>query len=182
MRDAKTVIETVLTARRHDIEKYALTVEGIKKGDITKDRAYQRNYNGFYRVRRGADWQKVYYEIFEREKNNEPHFDKILTEIYDRTGNTEMSFTSKMVHSIDTNKPIWDQYVLANLGLELKVYNPVKRINKAIELYSEIEEWYRDFIDTDEAHQWIQEFDKALNEYSWISDTKKIDFILWGMR
>ena len=166
MRDAKTVIETVLTVRRHDIEKYALTVEGIKKGDITKDRAYQRNYNGFYRVRRGADWQKVYYEIFEREKNNEPHFDKILTEIYDRTGNTEMSFTSKMVHSIDTNKPIWDQYVLANLGLELKVYNPVKR----------------NFIDTDEAHQWIQEFDKALNEYSWISDTKKIDFILWGMR
>lgn len=47
MRDAKTVIETVLTARRHDIEQYALTVEGIKKGDITKDRAYQRNYNGF---------------------------------------------------------------------------------------------------------------------------------------
>lgn len=93
-----------------------------------------------------------------------------------------MSFTSKMVHSIDTNKPIWDQYVLANLSLELKVYNPVKRINKAIELYSEIEEWYRDFIDTDEAHQWIHEFDKALNEYSWISATKKIDFILWGMR
>lgn len=109
MRDAKTVIETVLTARRYDIEKYALTVEGIKKGDITKDRAYQRNYNGFYRVRRGADWQKVYYEIFEREKNNEPHFDKILTEMYERTGNTEMSFSSKMVHSIDTNKPIWDQ-------------------------------------------------------------------------
>lgn len=57
-----------------------------------------------------------------------------------------------------------------------------KQGNKAIELYSEIEEWYRNFIDTDEAHQWIQEFDKALNEYSWISDTKKIDFILWGMR
>ncbi len=109
MQDVKTVIETVLTARLKDIAKYALTIEGIKKGDISQDRAYQRNYNGFYRVRRGADWQKIYYEIFEREKKNEPHFDKILTEMYERTGNTEMSFSSKMVHSIDTNKPIWDQ-------------------------------------------------------------------------
>lgn len=182
MKDGKTVIETVLTMRRKDIAKYALTIEGIKKGDITKDRAYQHNYNGFYRVRRGADWQKVYYEIFEREKNNEPHFDKILTEIYDRTGNTEMSFTSKMVHSIDPNKPIRDQYVLANLGLELKVYNPIKRITKAIELYSKIDEWYRDFIDTDEARQWIQEFDKTFSEYAWMSPTKKIDFVLWAMR
>ena len=182
MQDAKTVIESVLTTRRKDIDKYALTIEGIKKGDITQDRAYQRNYNGFYRVRRGADWQKVYYEIFEREKNNEPHFDKILTEIYERTGNTGMSFSSKMVHSIDTNKPIWDQYVLSNLGLELKVCNPVKRIKKAIELYSRIEEWYRDFIDTDEARQWIQEFDEKFSEFAWISPTKKIDFVLWATR
>ena len=57
MQDVKTVIETVLTARLKDIAKYALTIEGIKKGDISQDRAYQRNYNGFYRVRRGAEAQ-----------------------------------------------------------------------------------------------------------------------------
>ena len=36
--------------------------------------------------------------------------------LYVETGNIEASFSSKMIATIDSDKPIWDQYVLQNMS------------------------------------------------------------------
>ena len=47
-----------------------------------------------------------------------------------------------MIATIDPDKPIWDQYVLQNLGLELKGKNPRERVENAILIYDRNETWY----------------------------------------
>ena len=102
--------------------------------------------------------------------------------LYVETGNIEASFSSKMIATIAPNKPIWDQYVLQNLGLELKGKNSRERVENAILIYDRIETWYRDYLATEEARRNIVEFDRWLPSYSWIPEIKKIDYLLWSRR
>lgn len=102
--------------------------------------------------------------------------------LYVETGNIEASFSSRMIATIDSDKPIWDQYVLQNLGLELKGKNPRERVENAILIYDRIERWYKDYLTTEEARKNIKEFDRWLPSYSWIPDIKKIDYLLWSKR
>ena len=49
-------------------------------------------------------------------------------------------------------------------------------------LYARIVNWYADYLTTDEARENIGEFDWLLPEYACISETKKIDCLLWSKR
>ncbi len=168
-----------LAARAYDVGRYFVTIDQV---DNCRSRNYQRNFNRFYRVRRGVEWQSVYYEILLREYGNKPSFAQIITEMYERTGNVEPSFSSKLVATLDTDKPVWDKYVLMNLGKTLTGTKKEVRLNNAIALYRDIEEWYNTFLSTKEAKQWISLFDEKLTDFVWLSPTKKIDLILWSMR
>lgn len=168
-----------LTARAYDIGRYLVTIEQVEN---CRSRDYQRNFNRFYRVRRGAEWQSVYYDILFREYGNKPSFAQVITELYERTGNIEPSFSSKLVATLDTDKPVWDKYVLANLGKKLTGTINEVRLKNAVALYKAIEEWYSTFLSTEEAKQWISLFDEKLADFVWLSPTKKIDLILWSMR
>ena len=86
-----------------------------------------------------------------------------------------------MYSTLNVDKPIWDQFVLKNLKLEL-IGKGKKRLENAINLYENIEERYKYFLETDNGKKCIAAFDKALPSYSWISNTKKIDCFLWAKR
>lgn len=168
-----------LAARAYDIGRYFVTIDQVAN---CRSRDYQRNFNRFYRVRRGAEWQSVYYDILFREYGNKPSFAQVITELYEQTGNIEPSFSSKLVATLDTDKPVWDKYVLANLGKKLTGSSKEVRLKNSISLYQEIEEWYRAFLSIEEAKQWISLFDEKLTDFIELSPTKKIDLILWSMR
>ena len=55
-------------------------------------------------------------------------------------------------------------------------------MHNAVLLYDRIVNWYTDYLTTDEARENIGEFDRLLPEYTWVSDTKKIDCLLWSKR
>ena len=87
-----------------------------------------------------------------------------------------------MLATIDASKPIWGQYVLQNLGLELMGKTQEEKLQNAVILYDQIVNWYTDYLTADEARENIMEFDRLLPEYAWVSDTKKIDCLLWSKR
>lgn len=173
---AQSVLETQL-ARSLGLDRY----EEIMHGDPSSA-VFQRLFNGYYRIRRNEKWRQAYYSLFIQAKANDFSFEKIITELYRLTGNVEASFSSKMLATIDASKPIWDQYVLQNLGLELVGKTQDEKLHNAIVLYSAIIDWYAGYLATDEAKQNIKEFDLLLPRYSWISNIKKIDCLLWSMR
>ncbi|MBR6816344.1 MAG: hypothetical protein IKM60_02435 [Clostridia bacterium] len=164
------------------LDKYRFIMEQVKQTDISKNAAFQRTYNGFYIVRRNEAWRKQYYGYFEKIKYEQPVFENILTYLYEKTGNIEPSFSSKMLATISPEKPIWDRYVVTNLGLELTGSTKEQKLCNAIALYSDIEAWYDAFLQTDKAKECIQTFDRLLPTYAWLTDIKKVDTILWSIR
>ena len=160
------------------LDRYAEIMHGYPTSS-----EFQRAFNGYYRIRRNEDWRNRYYALFRiaRERNYTT-FRQIITKLYKLTGNVEASFSSKMLHTLDPSKPIWDQYVLQNLGLVLTGKTQEEKIENAIVLYKQIEKWYEDYLKTQEAQENIAVFDQMLPDYAWISDVKKIDCLLWSKR
>lgn len=46
-----------------------------------------------------------------------------------------------------------------------------------------VKQWHLEkYLSTSEAKEQLALFDRYLPEYSWLSDVKKIDFMLWSIR
>ncbi len=176
MINASEIIQAQL-ARSLGLDKYA----EIMRGDPASP-SFQRAFNGYYRIRRNEEWRNHYYTLFLRAKAEVFGFGQIITSMFQATGNVEASFSSKMLATFNPAKPIWDQYVLQNLGLELTGKTQDEKLENAILLYATIEKWYSEYLSTDEARENIKEFDRLLPEYKWISNVKKIDCLLWSKR
>ena len=179
--DAKEVLEKRL-ASSMGLDKYSRIMRDFNKVNVSSDKDFQREFNGFYIVRRNAEWRNIYYDLFEKMKTEEAIFSKIITHLFEKTGNIEASFSSKMLATIYPDRPIWDQYVIRNLNLKLTGKSKQETLNNAIKLYSDIENWYHNFLLTDDAKECIAVFNSALPKYNWVSDLKKVDFFLWSIR
>jgi hypothetical protein len=165
------------------IDRYAFIIKEIHNLDISKDLYYQRTYNAFYVVRRDATWRKTYYDYFEKQKKNKDlTFEDIIRYLYKHTGFVEASFSSKLLSTINPKMPIWDSYVLKNLGFKTKKVKPLDKIEEVVKLYREIIEYYSKLIDSKWGKDVISTFDSALPAFKGISPTKKIDFFVWKIR
>ena len=180
--NARQVLEKVM-AESLGLSEYEYIMKTICQTDVSKNMDFQRRFNHFYKVRRNQDWRKKYYEIFERNKakKEEVTFENILCNIYVFTDRTEASFASKLLATLNPDKPIWDSRVLNFLGLKPTGKSASDRQDSIIEVYGKIENWYKKYLITTEAKENIRIFDEMLPCYSWISDVKKIDYIIWGL-
>ena len=87
-----------------------------------------------------------------------------------------------MLASIKDDMPIWDSKVLDRIGIKSSKKRGQQKLEETIELYDVIVKWYRDLkADKVGYEEYITSFDGRFHNYSSISDTKKIDFILWAM-
>lgn len=100
----------------------------------------------------------------------------------------DVSFVSKMLAAVDPLLPIWDKYVLQNLGFlkrweKMTSKDKVVRIDEAERIYEDIKSWYRAFIRSKEGKACIVAFDSAMPHYKEkLTEVKKIDFLLWSKR
>lgn len=163
--------------------KYKSIMESVNKVDISTDMEFQKKFNGFYRLRqRKTDFYMDFYKFFETCKNNKNiTFQEILNNIYTITGRIEKSFSSKIMATINPDYPIWDRYVLQNIGLKEPSYSDKDRLNKYIMLYDRIVEFYKEYSKTGHCKLLLNFFDKICPDSN-ITETKKIDFIIWQTR
>lgn len=164
------------------IEKYAYIIKSINNIDVTKSPEFQKTYNYFFKVRKNEEWRKIYYDLMETAKKGNYDFSDVLYEIYKKTGYIAPSFSSKLIHSINPNMPIWDSFVLKNLGIAPKEKEAKNRLKEAVYIYSCLQNYINSFLKTDTAKFYISEFDKYFSEFSWFSDVKKLDFLIWQTR
>lgn len=177
----KSVIEN-LASKALGIRDYEVIIKSFNNTNIYKDVEFQKKYNSFYRVRRNKEWQIKYYKFFEENKSNKNiSIEKIMRCLYVETGKVELSFSSKMLATINPKKPIFDSVLSDYTNLKLKqISNKDNKLKNAIELYYQLEEWYDEYIKTDKAEKMIEVFDSILPSFKWIEPIKKIDFIIWG--
>ena len=179
--DANKIMQDRI-AKRLGLLQYGQIMQTVNKVDVSENEDFQRRFNGYYRVRRNAEWRKTYYDLFEKQKTTPTTFRKIITKLYNKTGNIEASFSSKMLATLHPDQPIWDSIVLECLGFRLTGKNKEETLNNAILLYSRIRDWYAQYLNTSEAGECIKVFDATIPNYIWISNVKKIDFFIWSNR
>lgn len=164
------------------LDKYKYLKEHLYKCDVSSAKYYQKRFNAFYRVRRDEKWRTIFYNYFESIKNDKCiKFEDILLYLYDKTGNIEASFSSKMLATINPNMPIWDQYVLSNLDLEVKGNNKKEKLKNTIDIYYQIVKIEKDKLKDNEIQKAVTEFKEYFSEYN-LSDIKILDYILWNSR
>jgi hypothetical protein len=165
------------------IEKYLKLMEQLNTTNVAEDAAFQRAYNGFYRVRqRSGSWYETYYGVMEAAKCKQPTFAETLDQIHTLTGRYEPSFSSKLVATLNPHLPVWDVHVLRNLGVKPPNYDHPARLARLKECYARIESWYQDFMVSEEGHGWVNAFNEQVADHHKLTDLKKIDFILWQTR
>ena len=172
-------METILDRVEIGIEKYNWIMKRVHETNVSSDVEFQRTFNGFYRMRqRPASFYASYYTYLEKNKNNQAlSFEDIVTYLYQETGSIHASFSSKLLATVNSNMPIWDKFVLQNLGLRTPYSYEKDRLQKTIQLYQKICDWYK----TDEAIKKLAVFNQQFPGTN-ITDVKKIDFILWATR
>ena len=176
--DPHRIIETRI-AESMGFDKYKMSIEHVRKVDVSADLDFQRTYNGFYRIRRNAEWRAAYYGIFEEIKNSSPTFEQIIRTLYRDTGNIEASFSSKMLATIRPEMPILDQFVLTFFNLIIEGYTPEERINSAMEVYRKIVEEESKMLKDPTVKKEVKQFKEYFMDYK-ISDVKALDYMIWG--
>jgi hypothetical protein len=164
------------------LDKYQYIRERLYQCDVSKDEEFQKTFDAFYRVRRNKEWRNKFFEYFEETKNRRGiSFKEILRDLFLRTGNTEASFASKMLATINPNMPIWDQYVLQSLDLKVEGTEKDERLKSTIDTYDKIIQRENELLKQPEIQEEISKFKDCFSKYD-ISDIKILDYMLWSDR
>lgn len=87
---------------------------------------------------------------------------------------------NKFLATINPDTPVWDKNVLSNLSIKTPGNWCKNRVKKIVETYSILENWYTDYIETQNAKDVIYLFDEVFPNTQ-VTNIKKIDLALWSM-
>ncbi len=171
-------------------EDYKTIISLVNKVNVSESADFQTAFDGYYRVRRKDTWRNAFYTYFESVKGNKDiSFDEIIDYIYNNLktvqGNpnpVEASFSSKLLATIDTNKPILDSQVLKNMGLSIVGETPEKRLQSAKKAYKDICDRFENYIGTDDCNEAVKLFNSYFPGCKAFSDCKKIDWFIWALK
>ena len=157
------------------VEIYLQLQNDLHRLDVSADRPFQKKFNGYYRVRRGAEWQKKFFGLLEKHKGTEVDFESVLVELHDATERMEASFSSKLVGSIHPDLPIIDSVVLKHLGLRLPPKGTENRAAKINIIHQTLISTFADFLKTDDGKYLTKRF-KEVHKTAAITDVKTVSY------
>lgn len=188
-KDIITEIVEQTIVDRFELQSYLKIMELIKSPTFRADDDFRKAFNRFYKIRQKPQiWYDRYYELLEEQRHSKRTYKELLELMYEANNSIEVSFISKLIATYEPDKPIWDKYVLINLGMSAnweraRAFPRDTRIEIAIKIYSIIKQWYTEFIPSSQGQACIAEFDRLLPHYkTQLTPVKKIDYLLWSKR
>jgi hypothetical protein len=169
----------------HRIRWYKELQAKVLEIDVARDIDFQKRFKAFYRIRRNADWCLTYFSFLETNKLNlDITFDAILRTIYESTHRLEPSFSSKILATIRTDKPVYDSQVRRNLQARLpSVSSPFEaRLSGLVAVYSMLETRMQEALAHPDYEMLAAKFDERFPEFAEFSRMKKLDLLLWQSR
>jgi len=169
---------------------YKFIQSEYKKGNISKNHIFQFAFRSFYRLDNAGltrEFKKSYFSIFEETiKKENPNINETLLSLSNirnfRDQNTvQFSFVTKMFHTIDNSRPIYDNEVISVFGFK-QPYN-IKDLHKKIEKYNQQYQNICDCYLTIESENLIKSsIEKFHNKFTdhKLSITMVLDFIFWS--
>jgi len=133
------------------LDIYRSIMNSFHNTNVSTDLQFQHNYKVFYGMYRYADTDfcRVYFEYMENNKTSGIDFEDIIKFLYREIGTMQPSFSSKLLHTINPNKPILDSRV--EYHLKLKTIQSQNHIPKIFKYYDELVLLYDEYMKTQNA-------------------------------
>ena len=167
------------------LEKYKFFREQLFLTDVSKDKAYQKEFRKFYQMLRfyNDDFAQGFFYVLEQRKyDKDLSFQSVLNQLKEIQNTYEMSFSSKLLHTIQPKYPIWDSVVTQNHFRIRAPYSKCKNKEQTcIDRYNDYIKEFYSYMYSTEGKAIISIFDQQYPE-SDIDNVKKVDFILWQDR
>jgi len=158
---------------------YCYLLDELHKTDVSVNSRYQHEYSNFYGMLRfpTAAFRKVYFDYMESAKDIKlTQINGIIKHIYEKTGRMELSFASKMLHTINPEMPIWDSRIQYHLGLKARPLT----LAKVTDYYNNLDKMYYEYFGTPNAEEIITVFDRQFPNTNY-SLVKKVDTCIWSL-
>ena len=165
------------------METYRWLQEQLHQRNVSTDLEYRRKFSGYYRMRFvSQEYRDAFFCLFEKIKNEQaPSFRTVSYSLYEIDRKHEFSFISKMLHTIDPHRPIYDSQVCEVLRLQHyprpSFEEKLQQDEKAL---ARISAAYEEMASSEQIQKMLLEMDAFTQGYR-MSDEKKYDFILWAL-
>ena len=166
------------------VRTYMWIQDNYRKRDVSTDREFQTMYSHFYGMNRftSLEYRQAYFQTLQKLKQYDFSFRELAEQLYAVDQKHELSFISKMMHTVDPTKPIYDSRVNQILGLNHRYYGSFSsRIQRDIETLEQIANSYRIFLKDSRILNILDQFEALLPGCA-ITQEKKIDFLLWTIK
>lgn len=151
--------------------------------NVSSDAEYKRKFAGYYRMRFvSQQYRDSFFSLFEAIKNDpDISFVDVARQLSQVDGRHEFSFISKMLHTIDPSRPIYDSQVDQALQIH-RTYLPNidAKIRQDEEILKQISFVYRCLEAASEMVEPLAAFDRIIPNRT-MSIAKKLDFLLWAL-
>lgn len=162
---------------------YCWLQDNLHKRNVAVDTEYRKKFSGYYRMRFvSQEYRDQFFELFEEIKSeSSPSFRVVSQKLFQVDGKHEFSFITKMLHTIEPSRPIYDSQV--DIALEIHRYyqpNFEEKLRQDEHILAQISAAYRELASSPGMIELLAEFDKIIPGHT-MSAEKKIDFILWAL-
>lgn len=164
------------------MKKYKRIIEALHWTDVSIDKDFQRSFNDFFVMRsRKGQYYDMFYSFLEQKKNKGVSFEETPEYLKEAEGHLEISFSSKLIHIINPNRPIWDNNVaIQHFEVKLTSYdrNGSIRQKEIVKAYHEYCSRFYEYLDSSEGQAVLRLFNDKY-PHTGFTDTKKIVFLMW---
>ena len=166
------------------IQAYLFLQREYRNGEGRNDPLFRFVYRSFYRLDNAgltSEWKQRYFALLEEKVLN---LEEVLRELYTiptRRGKSsvQFSFATKMLHTISPVLPIYDSIVGKVLGISITGRGEEK-IKSCVKAYQKLRDKHDELLKDSRVGTIIEDF-KAEFDAGDLSDTKALDFLLWGL-
>lgn len=98
---------------------YCWLQDNLHKRNVAVDTEYRKKFSGYYQMRFvSQEYRDQFFELFEEIKSeSSPSFRVVSQKLFQVDGKHEFSFITKMLHTIEPSRPIYDSQVDIALGI-----------------------------------------------------------------
>lgn len=173
--------------KQKDIDKYCYIKNRFEEGGILNDLKFQSVFKQFYIMNSAGlsnDWKKHFFKLL---SDKQCDLKNILSQLYkiprlDGAHSVQFSFSTKLLHTINNEKPIYDRMVGIVVNKIVAGLNKAEKIQSCLEIYDFLERLYSILAKSEKIKSVINEFRSKFNVGRQdMSDVKVLDFIIWSL-
>lgn len=179
--------EILENIKQESVAVYLFLKNEYKKGDIINNNLFQFVFRSYYRLDGAglSEKQKVkYFQLLAKKEDDLKIILNILYKLSDlnKRNAIQFSFATKLLHTIDNSKPIFDAEVSRVFCVPRRGKTKKEKIIACLSIYEFLKNTYSDLLLDKEIIKLIVKFrSKFKDKDKNISDIKVLDFIIWSL-